>query len=188
MKKNERYLLAFAMAVALIAAVPALAQRTTPPGSEAPPKVEESFYRLDFVLAELEGPKTVNTRSYSIWLSSGEGRGGGASVRAQNEIPVVTAAAGEKPASVSYRNVGVGIDFRLTESGSGLVLSLSGSISYVVPAEQGSDSKTVLPVFRRIDLNAYTLLTLGKATLISGVDEPGSKRRYELQVTATRLK
>ena len=64
-------------------------------------KAEESFCRLDFVLQELRDSKVINTRSYSMWLSSGEGRGAGASVRAGSEIPIPTALTGTSYGSLA---------------------------------------------------------------------------------------
>ncbi len=180
MNRKMRCIWGPVIVIALIAAVPAIAQQT-------PAKQEVSFYRLDLVLRELEDTKLMNTRSYSMWLSSGEGRGGGASVRAGNETPIVNTTAGEKPASVSYRTVGVNLDCRLAESDSGPILQMNGSISSVIAPGQDVVNKMVLPVFRTISLNAYTLLPLGKATLISSADDPGSKRRFQLEVTATKL-
>lgn len=182
MNWKMRYFWGPAIVVALIAAIPAIAQ-------QPPAKPEVSFYRLDLVLRELEDAKVVNTRSYSMWLSTGDDRGGvGASVRAGNQIPIVSTTTGEKPAAVSYRTVGINLDCRLTESGSGPVLWMNGSIDNVVPPEQGQDNKMVAPILRTINFNAYTLLTLGKAALISSVDDPGSKSRFQLEVTATKLK
>jgi len=167
--------------VALLAAVPVMAQRP------APANPEESFYRLDFVLRELEDSKVMNTRSYSMWLATGEGRGGGASIRAGNDIPMMRSLQTDKPADITYRNAGVNIDCRLVESPSGPVLNMSGSVTNVVAPEQGMDNK-LLPVFRNINFNAYALLTPGKPTFISSADDPGSKRRFTLEVTATKLK
>ncbi len=181
MNRKMRYLFVSLILVALLAAVPMMAQQP------APAKPEESFYRLDLVLRELEDGKVINARSYSMWLASGEGRGGGASIRAGNDIPMVRTVQTDKPADITYRNVGVNIDCRLSESASGPVLTMNGSIANVVAPELGMDNK-LLPVFRNINLNAYTLLTPGKATLISSADDPGSKRRFQLEVTATKLK
>jgi hypothetical protein len=182
-----RTLVGSVILVALLAAVSTTAQQAVPA------KPEESFYRLDFVLRELEDGKVINTRSYSLWLSSvvegsRGGRGGGGSIRAGNDMPAVSTAQGDKPAGVTYKNTGISIDCTLTESASGPVMSMSGSIVNVVTPDQGQDNKMLLPVFRSINLNAYTLLALGKPTLISSVDDPGSKRRFQLEVTGTKLR
>ena len=90
-----------------------------------------------------------------MWLSTGEGRGGAASIRAGNEIPYVSTTTGNNPVGVNYKSIGINLGCRLTESDSGLVLSMNGSISDVVPPEQGQDNKMTLPVFRTINLDAY---------------------------------
>ncbi len=44
------------------------------------------------------------------------------------------------------------------------------------------------PVIRQIKITGDTLLAIGKPILIGSVDDPNSKRQFQLEVTVTKLK
>jgi hypothetical protein len=44
------------------------------------------------------------------------------------------------------------------------------------------------PVIRQIKINGNTLLVVGKPILIGSVDDPNSKRQFQLEVTVTKLR
>jgi hypothetical protein len=183
MSRRMCCLFSFMIAIALIAASAATAQQQPVPFA---PKKDVSFYRLDFVLRELDDGKIVNARSYSMWLKTDSVWAG--NLRAGNDIPVATIPTQEKPAEVSYKNIGFQMDCALDEIDNNPVLTISGSISAVLPPDQAHDPKSTLPVFRKIAFKSVALLTPGKATMVSSIDDPGSKRRFQLEVTAIKLK
>ena len=66
MNQRKSFPLAILVVMTLAVAQAGLAQQTTPP-----PKVEASYYRLDFTLTETDDGTLVNTRNYSMWLMPG---------------------------------------------------------------------------------------------------------------------
>src|SRR5262245_36722847 len=74
-------------------------------GAKAQPAPEQAtFYKLDFVVKEVEAGKTINSRNYSaIQSASGKER---SSIRTGNRVPVPS---GEK--NFQFIDVGVNIDF-----------------------------------------------------------------------------
>ena len=170
MHRKMYCLFLFAVALAFVPAATAFAQ-----------KQPIGFYRLDFVLRESDNGKLVNTRNYSMWLKTD---GAWATLRAGNDIPSY---AGDKP-GLSYRNVGVQLDSALEEIDNNPSVTISASIGIVLPAEQSNEPKSLTPVFRNIAFKAAALLTPGKPMMISSIDDPNSTRRYQLEVTATKLK
>jgi hypothetical protein len=172
----------FAMSVALIAAGGATAQQ--PPGSSAPQK-NVSFYRLDLVLRELDDGKLINTRSYFMLLKAD---GASASLRAGNEIPISVISFQEKPAGTNYRNIGFSIDCALEEIDGTPAITLSAGIDSVLPPEQIDVPKSTLPGFRHLTFKSAATLSPGKPTMVSSIDDPNSKRRFQLEITATKHK
>lgn len=164
--------------IALVAVSAAMAQ-------QVPTKPDIGFYRLDFTWREMEDGKLINTRNYSLWLQTGEK---GVSVRAGAQIPVVRGGTADKPTSVTYSNTGIDISCHIMEIDNAPMLTVTGSINSAVNPQAGQENKPEAPTFLTINLEAVALLSPGKVTTISSVDDPGSKHRFQLDVTATKLK
>lgn len=177
---NRRIVCLFTIVIALIAAHTAVAQQPQQPST--PGKV--GFYRLDFVLHELADAKIINSRNYSMWLKAGRKDNG--SLRVGNDIPVQNIPTQEKPAGMSYKNIGIALDCFLEETDKGLVAQLHASIGEILPPE--AHEPKALPVFRNIAFQSTALLSPGKPILVSSIDDPNSKRRFQLEVTAIELK
>jgi len=182
MIKRVYYMLKSGILIALVAVSAAMAQ---PVPQQVPTKPDAAFYRLDFTWREMDDAKVINTRSYSLWLQTGDKP---ASVRAGSQVPVVSGGTADKPTSVSYTNTGINISCYIKEIDNAPVLTMDGSISSLVPAEKSQDTKPIPPAFMTININAVVSLSPGKAMTISSVDDPGSKHRFQLDVTATKLK
>lgn len=184
MTKKMCCLLSFVVVIVLIIAAAATAQQGPAPFAA---KKDSSFYRLDFVLRELEDGKLVNTRSYSMWLKTDIAW---ATLRAGNDTPYSTIppALEKGTGSVNYRNVGFQLDCALDEIDNNPVATINASISDVLHPDQANEAKPTPPVFRNIAFKSAALLTPGKPTTVSSIDDPNSKRRFQLEVTATKLK
>ncbi len=142
------------------------------------------FYRLDFVIREMEKDKTVDTRNYSLWVQSGKD----VSMDAGSEVPYFSGSfsttGAETAKNIKYRNVGVSIRCLVKEGNGGPQLDLSLTISDALPPEKSSDT----PAFRNVSLNSKAMLSVGIPTTVSIVEDPGSRRRYQVDVTAIKLK
>lgn len=177
----------FFIAVALLTIIPLLPAQQAPappppPIPSAPPKTAdastpEAFYRLDFAIREMDGEKLVDTRNYSLWVRTGHAE----SMKAGSEVPY-----SNSKGNTSYRSTGVSIACTLKEADGRPWLSVNIDISGLAPAEKGAEPSA--PVFRSTSVGAETLLTLGKSTTISSADDPATKRRLLVDVTAIKLK
>jgi 3D (Asp-Asp-Asp) domain-containing protein len=134
-------------------------------------------YRLDFSVNELEDGKRINTRQYSMYLNADDA----------NEIKIGTRVPVEgKEGEFQYLDVGTSIWCRIEERDSSLPLSVRAEISnFAMPEQQ---AQQVRPVLRQLSIKASTVAQLGKPMVVGSVDDPNSKRQFQLEVTVTKLK
>ena len=164
-------------------AQPVTAQESTSSKADsaaAKPKPEPAptaAYRLDFSVHELEEGKKINTRQYSLNLNVGDA----------NEVKIGTRVPVEfKQGEFQYLDVGTKIWCRLGEQGDHLLLTVHSEISnFATPEQQG---RVTQPIVRQLAINASTLAMPGKPLVMGSVDDPNSKRQFQLEVTATKLK
>jgi len=147
-------------------------------------------YRLDFSLNEVEDGKTINTRHYSMNLTEGETN----EIKIGTRVPVVSGSSvGERNTVVNtqfqYLDVGTRIAARLEAWGGEIKLHVNSDVSNMdtTGGDQHSGPMSA-PIVRQIKIEGSTLLVVGKAILIGSVDDPNSKRQFQLEVTATKLK
>jgi hypothetical protein len=103
------------------------------------------------------------------------------SFRVGNRVPVVL----EK--GPQYLDVGINIDCRPRERGDAVSLEIHVESSSVV-AQEPPQTATSNPVFRQQRTNISPIVTPGKPTLVASMDDVLSSRRYEIEVTATKVK
>jgi hypothetical protein len=138
----------------------------------------EKFYKLDFVVKEVENGKPVNIRAYSSILQSGQARERG-SIRAGGRVPFTSGG------NVQYYDLGVNFDFHsLREIGERVALDLSLEVS----SNMASESSGTPPIIRNNKWSAVVAVNPGKATVIHTADDPTSKRQLQLELTATLIK
>ena len=151
-------------------------------------RAEVNAYRLDFSINELDGGKKINTRQYSIDVNTAEGRNGDLKIGARVPIEL-------KQGEIEYFDLGTKISARIQEGHqeghqgpAGLSVRVEISNLAVPEQSQGHDSK---PILRQFTINGGTtwdLAVLGKPMLMGSVDDPDSKRTFQLEVTVTKLK
>jgi hypothetical protein len=157
------------------------AQEASPPDkTKAEDRTEKKLaeaYRLEFSVDEIEGGKKLNTRQYSMNLNAGDA----------NEVNIGTRVAVEtQPGKFDYLNVGTTIWCRLRHAGGdALSLEVRAEITNFANPEQVGKAQ---PVIRSFKIGASTMTVAGKPAVVGSVDDPNSKRRYQLEVTATRLR
>ena len=144
----------------------------------------QSAYRLDFTVSELEDGKKVNTRQYSMNSKSGDSN----EIKIGTRVPVETNKQGE----FQYLDVGTNIWCRLRDAadvaslGSNVLLNVKADITnFAMPEQQG---QRVQPVIRQLRIESSTIGMPGKTLLVGTVDDPNSKRQFQLEVVVTRLK
>lgn len=139
-------------------------------GADTPPK----FYRLDFVLKEVEANKVLNSRSFVMMAPSARG---GNSIRTGSKIPVLN-----KEGGFTFVDVGVNIDC-------GNVQEVEGELSMRLTVQITSAvTESAPPIVRQNRWSSDTIVPLRKPTVVFSSDDATTKRQMQVEVTATALK
>jgi hypothetical protein len=142
-------------------------------------KPQKSVYRLEFTVREVEDGKRLNSRTYVMSVEDGSS----GMIRVGNRIPY-----NNGKDQFQYFDVGINIDCRLRERDNYLFLENAGiEISSVVQGAEGA-SETHNPVVRSARARVDAAVTPGKPTLVASLDDVSSNRRYEVEVTATKVR
>jgi hypothetical protein len=164
--------------------LPLRAQEENKPASEDSkakaerPEKPVHAYRVDFSVNELEAGKKVNSRNYSMNLTSGERN----DLKIGTRVPVPV---GPSQNTFQYMDVGTSINCMLQDRGDEFALYVHSDFSnFAASGEQHSSQ----PIVRQININGSTLASPGKLIVIGSVDDPNSNREFQLEATVTRLK
>jgi len=134
------------------------------------------FYKLDFVVRELDGGKSVSARNYTLITKSGDWQ----QLRVGTKVPISV-----EEKKIQYQDIGLSVDCRIIEGAHSTSLVAKAEISsFANPQGDKGDA----PMMRNVQMNTTAPLTLGKPLVISGVDELNSNHRFQLEVTATEVK
>lgn len=180
------------IALMLLVAAAAFAQeKTENKSTENKPAARNDFgwarspYRLDFAVKELDDGKVMNTRNYSLVMQSAEERGRSfGEVKAGSRVPIAAAVNKEGQSTTQYIDVGINISSQLyVLENSNLLLSSNIEISTLAETQTGAN-----PIIRRVSSNTMSEIPSGKAAQISFVDDPISRHRFQIEVTATKLR
>jgi 3D (Asp-Asp-Asp) domain-containing protein len=136
-------------------------------------------YRLDFSVNEMEDGKKINSRQYSMYLKANDY----SEIKIGTRVPV-EAAAGKDV--FQYVDVGTSIRGKVEERENGLLLDISCDTSRFADPERAKTSS--IPLLRQVRISGSTVASVGQPIVIGSADDPDSKRQYQLEVTATRLK
>jgi len=142
------------------------------------PKVAAA-YRLDFFLIELEDGKKINTREYALNLVPGYLESN--NLKIGTRVPVEM-----KQGEIQYLDVGTNIYGRMRPLGDGLQLDAHAEVSNF--ADSAQQNRSSMPLLRQLWIGGSTLVVLGKPMVIGAVDDPNSKRQFQLEVTVTKLR
>ena len=138
-------------------------------------------YRLDFVWRELADNNPVSSHSYTMLVNTLRDRGVRGKVGGGSRVPL----SGDKGAQ--YMNLGVNISCMVHEADNALLLDVNAdSTGMISPSDY--EKSGAPPVLHDVNTEVSSLVPLGKPTVLSSIDDPASKRRYQLEVTITKLK
>lgn len=183
------------MALALTLSLAVRTARAQENNSPKPPEPRKPLpaYHLDFALNELEDGKKINARQYSTDAVAWRGNdpsyirdlGSGKRIMIGSKVPVET-----EQGKFAYINVGTSIWYQLVEDETGLTLDAKAELSSVVPNSgiDRSNPNAGNHVLRQLAIQSATEITLGKSTILGTVDDPDSKRQFQLEVTVTKVK
>lgn len=137
-------------------------------------------YRLSFELHEMENGRTINTRQYSLNVVPG--------YEPSNELKIGTRVPIEgNKGEMQYIDVGTSIWSRMMQHGDALELEVHADLTNFAVPEQSTQAIVKMPLLRQLRINSSTVAALGKPMVVGVVDDPDSKREYQLQVTVTQL-
>ena len=164
----------------LLISVPALPQESTAK-TPANPK-EARFFRLDFVVRELDGKRPVSSRNYSMNVVANDRVHNFSSIRTGNRVPIP---ATSKEAQFAYSDIGVNIDCSDVETiGSELALSLTAELSSL---SDGQATTATPPILRATRWRSSALIAMARPTVVFTAEDDKTNHTLEMEVTATPL-
>lgn len=152
----------------------------------SPPRLTD-HYRLEFSINELHEGKVLNSRQYSMLVPTTD-RG---SLRFSTRVPVVLSpGTGGAPPQYSYVNAGLTLtcSARPVSREDRILVNTDLEIESFGSSDQTLESRTPMPITRTITAKVPAYVSLGKPTVVASLDDPNSKRRFQIEVTATRMK
>jgi hypothetical protein len=139
----------------------------------------QKFDRLDFVVKELEGGKTVNSRSYFMTVEIAAKQK--SEFRTGSQVPFQSSPG-------SWQQIDVGTSFECSEMRevpAGLSLSVFAQVKSIL--EQPSPADSGHPIIRQNIWRSTVVLETKRPTVIFSSDDPASKRQIQVELTATPI-
>lgn len=136
-------------------------------------------YRLDFSINELEDGKKINTRRYSMNLT--DGGGGGRNLKIGTRVPIQT-----EQGKFEYLDIGTNINAQIRNWETPMGLYVNAEISSF-PASNEGKASGIPPLIRQLRIEGTTVIVPDKPMIIGSVDDPDSKRQFQLEVVVTKL-
>jgi len=138
-------------------------------------------YRLEFNVRELDNGKRLNSRNYMMMAREGDF----AKIRVEDKVPYPTGGTVNGSPQWQYHTVGMNIDCRPRQQESGVALYIVVTIESIAPQPESATISS--PVDRSDRTEVQTVVAFGKPTLVTSLDDVGSNRRYEIEVTASKV-
>ncbi len=171
----------FLLALALVAAIGGTTQLIQAQ-EQAPQQEWIVAYRLDFAIHELEDGKKINARHYSMNLSIGPSNAGPSKeLKIGTRVPVEA-----EQGKFQYLDVGTNILAQLHQYKDSTSMEVRVEISSFATPDQAA--KGGQPLLRQMVISGSTLVVSDKPVIIGSVDDPNSKRQYQLEVIATKIR
>ena len=148
----------------------------------------ENFFKLAFVMYELDDGKRTNQRDY---MMIGRTDNQPSSIRVSTKVPITTTETkGDK--QYTYIDVGLKINCSMKEQvDRRLQLHCDIEISSFIPREQIANATGTAspeaPFLRSTRADSWALLTMGKPAILNTVDDINSTKRMQIEVTATKV-
>jgi len=175
--RSKTVLTTVILGIVLCGATGAKTQETGEASKQVAPK-QLTAYRVDFSLNELEDAKTLNTRRYSMNLTDDNN---GQDLKIGTRVPVQS-----DNGKFEYLDVGTSIRARLESWKTPLALDVRAEISNFATPDEATRGGH--PLLRQMVISGSTIIVPDKPIIIGSVDDPNSKREYQLAVTVTKLR
>jgi hypothetical protein len=147
---------------------------------------QTKFYKLEFVVKEVEAGKVLNARAYSITASNLEPPSMAAcTIRTGSKVPTPITSSGAGGMNFTFLDVGVSIDcYSIRDSQTGLTLTVSADISSIL---QETATPANPPVIRQNKWAAHVIVPFKKPTVLFSSDDATTKRQMQLELTVTPI-
>ncbi len=148
--------------------------------ADAKPPISPSAYRFEYSINELEDGKRINTRHYSLNVNENDNN----ELKVGTRIPVEV-----KEGQVEYIDVGTNVSGRtqVVRGDSALKVFVHVDMSsFAVPEQANGHDR--YPAIRQLKIGGSTIAEFGKPMMMGTVDDPNSKRQFQLELTVTKLK
>jgi hypothetical protein len=158
------------------------------PGENREPEATNNFFKLAFVLYEVEDGKRTNQRDY---MMIGRTDNQPSSIRVATKVPITTQEKGNDK-QYTYTDVGLRINCSMKEQvDRRLQFHCDIEISSFIRPEQIANATgnagPAAPFLRATRIDSWALLTVGKPAILTTVDDINSTKRMQIEVTATKL-
>jgi hypothetical protein len=127
-------------------------------------------YRLDFVVGESDGGKAATSTTYTLNLE--EKHTGEIKMGTNVLLPTQSKGAGQR--------ADIGLTLRASYNSVGEDLLVDDEVEITA----AKDAQT----FRKMSAKGNTLIAQGKPALVASVEDPITHKRYQVTVTATKLR
>jgi hypothetical protein len=155
-------------------------------------KEDPAIYKVEFTLHDGADPDGKAGRHYSMLVSTA-GKG---TFRVGNRVPYATGSfqpsTGGNPLPVTtqyqYFDVGVNIDCQIREGAGKVNVKADLDVSTVVQHDRnGAGGNAPNPTISQIKMNVDALVNPGKPTVVASIDDPVTMRKFDVDVTATKV-
>jgi len=141
------------------------------------------FYRLDFVVKEVDAGKVLNSRSYSAMVSTRPNTT--CHIRTNSQVPTPTSADGSQ---FTFYNIGANIDCQeVTDLQNAISLKVTSDVHSMLEAATPTNAATRQPVMRENRWESFVIVPLKKPTVIFSSDDASTKHQMQLELTATPI-
>ena len=164
-----------AVAAAVVLFGPLLGYEAAVHAASSKPR-SRHVYRLDYAVTINEPGRAVVTDSYALNVEEDSS----AEVHAGANVPLQS---GPSPMASPRQDVGIRLHCQLSRAGGDLLLHSNTELSTLEPrADEGPHA------IHKITATGDVVVTPGTSALVTSIEEPVSHARYEVTVTATKLR
>lgn len=141
-------------------------------------------FKVSYSIYELEDGKKINERSYTLPVRTvGDNAPRQSTLKIGTRVPITV-----KENEVTYLDVGINIECDVTEQADKFIVFTGLDINYIVSADPNAEPHAMsTPILRDIKERSTTLVSAGKPTLVTSIDDVNSKKRTQVEVTVTRI-
>jgi hypothetical protein len=147
-------------------------------GADHSPEKRAATCHLEFSLNELEDGKKLNVRHYSMDMTGGNFK----ELKIGTRVPIEA-----EQGKFQYLDVGSSVRAKIYGTEDAPILDVTVEVSSFANPDQSSRIGGQ-PLLRQIFISGSPLLLFDKSMIIGAVDDPNSKRQYQLELVATKIK